>query len=253
MINYIKQFLVGDSEGVINNFCNYLTELIKNLPIEGFYSYYTDYNTDGNLCEVIRKYNSEHNTNLYIHVGINKCGLLITKLIDSVEVKVKRGYGLDWEVSVFPIPVPVLKKDIIDLGKCPKNEYVDIYYPDGTLIAHTNNDLEFSWILLQIGELELEGCYIEFNGQRENIEKGGWLSYQPIGCMDNLERVIGRHFDLDPAALPDSYKYKPFDKIQIISNGSKGIIKTKHWDGVEVIFDINAPTEYYKYDEIRKI
>ena len=98
MIDYIKQFIVGNNEKEINEFCEFLKEKIKELEPGNFLNCYTDYRSGGKLCELIESYNTVKGTQVYIHVGINKCGITIKRLSENqVKVSIKRGYGLNWE------------------------------------------------------------------------------------------------------------------------------------------------------------
>ena len=46
-----------------------------------------------------------------------------------------------------------------DLENCPKDEEVEVYYPDGTLLIRTNNDILFLYICSKIKENKADGFY----------------------------------------------------------------------------------------------
>lgn len=78
----------------------------------------------------------------------------------------------------------------IDMKKCPCEKYVDIFYPDGTLIVHTNNRLVYDWVRLQIKEKQLIGCYLMFQGQRISLDRNGTEGDYPEGLMDEGTKVL---------------------------------------------------------------
>ena len=102
MIDYIKQFIVGNNEKERDEFCVWLEEKIKELKPGDSLNEYTDYNSSGKLYELIKAYNTVKGTGIYIKVGYNKCGLIIEKVSENIiKVSVKRGYGLNWEDKQF--------------------------------------------------------------------------------------------------------------------------------------------------------
>lgn len=46
-----------------------------------------------------------------------------------------------------------------DLENCPKDEEVEVYYPDGTLLVRTDNDILFLYICSKIKENKVDGFY----------------------------------------------------------------------------------------------
>ena len=77
----------------------------------------------------------------------------------------------------------------IDMSKCPVDEYVSVYYPDGTLIVETNNELEFNYVRLQITLYNIEGCYVYFRNKKYEITSYGTIPGCPEGLFDNNERI----------------------------------------------------------------
>ena len=75
-------------------------------------------------------------------------------------------------------------KNPIKLENCPKNDMVSFYYPDGSLITMTDNDLVFLYIRSEIKRLGLYGCYISYKDQIIRINENGDLSDYPKGLFD---------------------------------------------------------------------
>jgi len=48
----------------------------------------------------------------------------------------------------------------INLRKCPREPFVRMYAPDGTLVVRTNMENKFNWVLLQVKNMGAEGYYI---------------------------------------------------------------------------------------------
>ena len=138
------------------------------------------------------------------------------------------------------------REEKINLEDCPKNEYVDVYYSDGTLLAHTNDELEFNWIRLQIKKKGLSGCYIVFRGEKYEIDKYGVLEYQPLGCFDSLEMVLDELLDINRP----KEKYNPFDVVLYKPTGEEGIVKRVTEDGVFVLFRIQSTANLCKFEDL---
>ena len=77
----------------------------------------------------------------------------------------------------------------IDMSKCPVDEYASVYYPDGTLIVRTNNEVEFNYARLQIVLNNLEGCYVYFKNERYEINPYGVIPNWPKGLFDSNEQI----------------------------------------------------------------
>ena len=109
---------------------------------------------------------------------IDNCHLTEAKeLINRIEGKYKFAcnttvYGILKELLQLEHPDRT-DWDIIDMSKCPQNEYVDMYYPDGTLICHTNSDIEFNYVRGCIKDMGTSGFYLMFQGEKINIDKYG--------------------------------------------------------------------------------
>ena len=80
--------------------------------------------------------------------------------------------------------------DKIDMLLCPVNDWADFYYPDGTLICRTNNDIEFNYIRTQIKKMRSTGFYIIFRGERIDIDKYGNLSDYPNDFFENYTKLL---------------------------------------------------------------
>jgi len=80
--------------------------------------------------------------------------------------------------------------DEIDMSQCPVNEYVDVYYPDGTLICHTNNDVEFNYIRGCIKDMQSVGFYLMYKGEKIGIDKYGNISHYPSGLFEAFVETI---------------------------------------------------------------
>lgn len=78
---------------------------------------------------------------------------------------------------------------LIDIEKCPKNKPVKVFYPDGTLITETADDVMFAYILTCIKAHQLNDCYVEFQGEKIMIHKDGYLEKYPIGLFDALTNL----------------------------------------------------------------
>lgn len=84
--------------------------------------------------------------------------------------------------------------NFINIEECPKNKPAKFFYPDGTLIVETDNDLMFDYIRVRIKQEQIHGCYIEFEGHKILIDSNGDLSDYPDGFftahMDLLFELI---------------------------------------------------------------
>ena len=76
---------------------------------------------------------------------------------------------------------------LIDIKQCPKNEYVEMYDSNDTLICETNNDIEFLWVRGQIKRKHLKGCYIKFHDKKILIDEKG----NPTDYPDGMFSLIG--------------------------------------------------------------
>lgn len=65
-----------------------------------------------------------------------------------------------------------------------KDQMVDIYAPDGTLLGRTDNLLSFTDLRIQIMEAKVYGYYIMFEGQKVYIDENGRLPEWPKGLFD---------------------------------------------------------------------
>lgn len=74
--------------------------------------------------------------------------------------------------------------DLIDINKCPRNPYVDIYDNQDKLICHTNDDLQFKWVCAQIKLNKLHGCYIIFRDQKIMINEYGCPVENPLDMFE---------------------------------------------------------------------
>ena len=96
------------------------------------------------------------------------------------------------EVYIIPDEKQEVAKDRIDMSKCPVEEYLDMYYPDGTLIVHTNSYLTYNYVRAEIKEKQLKGCYIMFKGQKIRLDRNGTEEYFPDGMMDKVTEQLFR-------------------------------------------------------------
>lgn len=80
--------------------------------------------------------------------------------------------------------------DKIDMGLCPVNDWVDFYYPDGTLICRTNNDIEFLYIRTRIKEMGSVGFYLIFRNEKIEIDKNGNPKDYPDEMFTNFTDLI---------------------------------------------------------------
>ena len=80
--------------------------------------------------------------------------------------------------------------NVIDISMCPKNKSAKIFYPDGSLIVETDNELMFYYIRVQIRKLQLSGCYIEFEGQKIKMDRNGELQDYPDGLFDESTKLL---------------------------------------------------------------
>lgn len=86
------------------------------------------------------------------------------------------------------------KSKLVNIDKCPMNEYVNIYDNEDNLICHTNDDLQFNWVRAEIKEKKLKGCYLIFRDQKIEISEHGDPYEYPHGMfefnVDQLCRMI---------------------------------------------------------------
>lgn len=79
--------------------------------------------------------------------------------------------------------------------RCIRNKPVKIFNPDGTLLCETDNDLQFNDIRIQIKDQKLEGYYLEFEGERSNIDSDGgvcnWMKGLFSTSTDQLNYLFG--------------------------------------------------------------
>lgn len=91
-------------------------------------------------------------------------------------------------------PKFIPKSKLINIDKCPMNEYVNIYDNEDNLICHTNDDLQFNWVRAEIKEKKLKGCYLIFRDQKIEISEYGDPYDYPHGLFefnaDQLFRLL---------------------------------------------------------------
>lgn len=83
-------------------------------------------------------------------------------------------------------------EDRIDMSKCPVEEYIDMYYPDGTLIVHTNSDLTYNYVRTEIKEKQPKGCYIVFKGEKIRLDRNNTEEHFPDSMMDKVTEQLFR-------------------------------------------------------------
>lgn len=123
-------------------------------------------------------------------VGLNP----IKNIIETVENKYNFGAGL----TIMRMVKELSKKkhpdrtdwDKIDMRLCPVNDWVDFYYPDGTLICRTNNDIEFLYIRTRIKEMGSVGFYLIFRNEKIEIDKNGNPKDYPDEMFTNFTNLI---------------------------------------------------------------
>lgn len=123
-------------------------------------------------------------------VGLNP----IKNIIETVENKYNFGAGL----TIMRMVKELSKKkhpdrtdwDKIDMRLCPVNDWVDFYYPDGTLICRTNNDIEFLYIRTRIKEMGSVGFYLIFRNEKIEIDKNGNPKDYPDEMFTNFTDLI---------------------------------------------------------------
>ena len=86
------------------------------------------------------------------------------------------------------------KSILIDVSKCPKQKKVKVFDNEGKLIANTNSDLVFLYILNEIRKLKLEGCYIIWNRTKHYISKTGRIKLPPEGVFSDYPRILREMF-----------------------------------------------------------
>ena len=88
-------------------------------------------------------------------------------------------------------PKYIPKSTLIDINKCPMNEYVNIYDNEDNLICHTNDDLQFNWVRAEIKEKKLKGCYLIFHDQKIEISEYGDPYEYPRGMFElNTDQLM---------------------------------------------------------------
>lgn len=78
------------------------------------------------------------------------------------------------------------------LDQAPKNIPVDVYYPDGTLLITTDNDLIFDYVRNIICDNQVEGFYVIFKGERYDILPSGRINNWPYGMFDTYQYLLAR-------------------------------------------------------------
>ena len=81
-------------------------------------------------------------------------------------------------------PKYIPKSTLIDINKCPMNDYVNIYDNEDNLICHTNDDLQFNWVRAEIKEKKLKGCYLIYKDQKIEISEHGDPYEYPHGLFE---------------------------------------------------------------------
>lgn len=123
-------------------------------------------------------------------VGLNP----IKNIIETVENK----YNFGASLTIMRMVKELSKKkhpdrtdwDKIDMRLCPVNDWVDFYYPDGTLICRTNNDIEFLYIRTRIKEMGSVGFYLIFRNEKIEIDKNGNPKDYPDEMFTNFTDLI---------------------------------------------------------------
>lgn len=62
---------------------------------------------------------------------------------------------------------------MIDITKCPTEDYVDVYNPNGTVLVRTNDEVMFSYIRHEIAKNRYEGYYVVFHDKKSMINHYG--------------------------------------------------------------------------------
>ncbi len=138
----------------------------------------------------IRKYKIE-GCHFYLndkHYEINSNGMLP----DYPNDLFKSGLRLTAELALFDSARNFIPKSkLIDIDKCPVNEYVNIYDNEDNLICHTNDDLQFNWVRAEIKAKKLKGCYLTFCDQKIGISEYGDPYEYPHGMFEyNVDQLF---------------------------------------------------------------
>lgn len=90
-----------------------------------------------------------------------------------------------------------IKRNKIDINKCPQNDAVTFYYPDGTEIVTTNNDVMFNYVRTQIKKNGFTGCYLVTKKGLHNIkiDRYGNLESWPDGVFDVNLKLLNELLD----------------------------------------------------------
>lgn len=81
-------------------------------------------------------------------------------------------------------------KDILNWDNAPKNEPIQLYDNDGTLICDIDDELKFAWIRTQIAKHQIEGCYIMRYHNKFNIDKDGKFPCPTNGVLDAYAKQL---------------------------------------------------------------
>lgn len=65
--------------------------------------------------------------------------------------------------------------EIINMDHCPNNERITIYDCNNDIICITDSDLELQWVLNEIRDRHLTGCYIIYRNYRYLIDEFGHI------------------------------------------------------------------------------
>lgn len=80
----------------------------------------------------------------------------------------------------------------IDLTTCPRNDEVEVYYPNGRLLCKTSDELLFDHIRGEIKEHMYEGFYVIHKGKKIEISKYGDPYEYPDGFFDAFGKALMR-------------------------------------------------------------
>lgn len=102
------------------------------------------------------------------------------------------------------------------LDQAPKNIPVEVYYPDGTLLTVTDNDLVFDYIRNVILDNKAEGFYAIFKDKRYDILPNGRINDWPYGMFDTYQFLLARICckDLSDCKTSDYFKKTIWDDLE---------------------------------------
>ena len=109
---------------------------------------------------------------------------------DAQEAGIAKTIGMLLEIEK-------MKKNPIDTRKCPQNDFVTFYYPDGSEIVKTNDDVMFNYVRNEIRKKRYSGCYLitQRGLNKIKIDKYGnlesWPEHLFSANLKILEELIG--------------------------------------------------------------